>query len=150
MDDTTAKDILNIAEENDDVFMESNSSKRENHMLLNRKVKDDPTKLSPVPWCVTSRQSSNSSNHSSSRPPSNSSQTSLSPFRRLSLSSSLLSCPSPSSIGRRSSLMGSLEVIFGSHSSPTPPSFNHLTFLGQIYRSTFEKQHAVENEDKCM
>ena len=139
MEDTAAKDVLNIVEENDDVFMESNiSHHKESHMFLNRKVKDDPTKLSPVPWCVTSRQSSNSSNHSSSRPPSYSSQNSLSPFRRLSLSSSLLSCPSPSSIGRRSSLMGSLEIIFGSHSSPTPPLVSHLTFLGQIYRSTFE------------
>ena len=145
MEDTSNKNILKIVEENDDVFLESNSSRsKESHMFLNRKVKDDPTKLSPVPWCVTSRQSSNSSNHSGSRPPSCSSQTSLSPFRRLSLSSSLLSCPSPSSIGRRSSLMGSLEIIFGSHSSPTPPRFFHRMFLGQIYRSTFEKQHALE------
>ena len=141
MEDTATKDILNIVEENDDVSMSHN---KESHMFLNRKVKDDPTKLSPVPWCVASRQSSNSSNHSSSRPPSYSSQTSLSPFRRLSLSSSLLSCPSPSSTGRRSSVMGSLEVIFGSHSSPTPPRFFHCMFLGQIYRSTFEKQHALE------
>ena len=145
MEDTSTENILKIVEENDDVFLESNSSRsKESHMFLNRKVKDDPTKLSPVPWCVASRQSSNSSNHSSSRPLSYSSQASLSPFRRLSLSSSLLSCPSPSYIGRRSSLMGSLEIIFGSHSSPTPPFFTHLMFLGQNYKSTFEKQHVVE------
>jgi hypothetical protein len=145
MEDTAAQDILKIVEENDDVFMESNSSRsKESRMFLNRKVTDDPTKLSPVLWCETSRQSSNPSNHSGSRPPSCSSQTSLSPFRRLSLSSSLLSCPSPSSIETPSNLMGSLEIIFGSHSSPTPPLFTHLTFLGQIYRSTFEKQHVVE------
>ena len=49
MEKTAAKDILNIMEENDDVFMESNiSHNKESNIFINRKVKDDPTKLSPV------------------------------------------------------------------------------------------------------
>ena len=127
-------------DENDDVFVEINSpnDKQSNAFKAPNRTIDDLTKLSPIPWSVKSRPSSNSSNPSS-RFPSFSSQNSLSPFRRLSLSSSSFISSSSIASTRRSSLMGSLEVIFDSLSPQPQTPLSRLTFLGQIYRSTLEK-----------
>merc|ERR1719233_325653 len=124
---------------NDDVFLESSLSSLKTHnQFLTENEPEDPNKLSPLPWKGQARNSSNSSSIFSSRPSSNSSQPSSSPSRRFSICSSLLASPSTCNSRRRSSLMGSLEVIFGSQiAPPTQPAF-HLTFLGQIYRSTLE------------
>ena len=155
MDQTAARDMINM-EENDDVFIESND-KEGNMLNIGKKIKDDPNKLSPLPWRVKSHHNSNSSDPSSSRLHSHSSHNSissnsLSPFRRLSLSSSFFSCSTPPSTchsaRRHSSLLESLEVIFGCHSSPPPPvSAFQYSFLGQIYRSNLEKRCAVENSE---
>ena len=125
---------------NDEVFLESNN--KDQNQLLVENEHEDPNKLSPLPWKGQPRKSSNSSSNLSSRPSSNSSQPGSSPSRRFSICSSLLASPSACNSRRRSSLMGSLEVIFGSPTpTPGPPAF-HLTFLGQIYRTTLERREA--------
>ena len=133
--------------ENDDVFMEANiCNTKDNNLFPLKKKKDDSDKLSPLPWRMQSRKNSNSSSNLSSRPSSNSSQSSFSPSRRFSVCSSLLTSPSSSHNGRRASLMGSLEIIFGTQStSPAPPAF-HFKFLGQIYRNTLERRAALESD----
>ena len=122
---------------NDNIFLESSPSSTKSQFLTD----EDLNKLSPLPpWRGKPRNSLHTSTIFSSQPLSNSSQPRLSPSRRFSLGSSLPASPSICNSRRRSSLMGSLEIIFGSQiAPPTQPAF-HLAFLGQIYRATLEKR----------
>ena len=133
---------------NDDVFLESSLSSTKIHkQFLTENEPEDLNKLSPLPsWKGKPRNSLNSSTIFSSQTSSNSSQPSSSPSRRFSFCSSLLASSSTCNSRRRPSLMGSLEIIFGSPlCPPSQPAF-HLAFLGQIYRATLEKREAEGKE----
>ena len=73
----------------------------------------------------------------------------VSTFRRFSLCSPSISCPMSAWPSIQSSLINSLEALFGSDSSPSEMlRGTKLIFLGQIYRSTIERLNVDSKESK--